>query len=191
MGATGMTFADTLTEEFGGGVAHSPGNNEMAWLDVDVQNSPLIEIRTDRDDSAATATVIYQLGESPLQWTMARGEPILWERNSGAAVADGTPIALTIAPDRPFTLLQCRLHISGAVPGATSLLTATMDSGINEYHDTLLTSEDMTAANSIVVSYGDNYKFAATDEVDFSYENQNAVGARDLGLEVAYKLNLP
>jgi hypothetical protein len=181
--ATDGYWADGITEEKGGGVVHSPGNNEIAWMDVDVQNAEILQVETDLG-TAAQADVFHQLAESPLQWTMDRSEPILF---SAADQSGAGALAITIAPYVPFTLLQCRLHVS-ADPGGASLLTAIVDSSQGPLYDTLLTSEDVNANTSLVVSYGENYKFRATDEVDFSYAN---TGGKNCGMEIAYKLNLP
>jgi len=58
-------FADTITDTIGqtGTMLHSPADNSLAWLDVDLRNSQILQVQTDVG-TATTAYVFGQLGES-------------------------------------------------------------------------------------------------------------------------------
>jgi len=62
LGASGNLFADTITEDLGSPAVvnvHSPADNTMAWLDLDLSDAFAYEVETDVD-TAASADVFCQ-----------------------------------------------------------------------------------------------------------------------------------
>lgn len=70
LGPTGNRLADTITNTIvkTGTILHTPADDNLAWLEIDVRNAPFIQIETDLG-TAQTADVFMQLGEASVGFT--------------------------------------------------------------------------------------------------------------------------
>lgn len=96
-----------------------------------------------------------------------------------------TSAASTLAPKTPFRLLSIDCEIASAGTSDESL-TITKDAGRGATYDTLLLTQNTKtpAITSLFVPFGENYNFAADDEIDMLWANSQA---RDFGFTWTYQ----
>jgi len=101
--------------------------------------------------------------------------------NHVARATGAGALALTIAPGKPWVLLEVRVHLSAA--GGAGNLTATMDAGAGAAYDCVLLTQDMTSAVNVLWQPTRPHAFGSTDELDFAWANASE---RTFGIEVIY-----
>lgn len=98
-------------------------------------------------------------------------------------------IAKTLYPMTPFRLLSIDIHLSAAL-ATGELITITKDSGFgtNDYHDTVIFSEDLYVGTRLSYHgvFGEGYEFGAADELDIAL-SANSLN-RNVGIDVAYEI---
>lgn len=115
---------------------------------------------------------------------MALGDWVLESCLVGTNTARATgaaALALTVAPGKPWVLLEMRIHLSAV--GGSGNLTATMDAGAAAAYDTVLFTQDMSAIADKHWQPTRPIPFSATDELDFAWAN---AGTKTYGIEVVY-----
>jgi hypothetical protein len=93
-------------------------------------------------------------------------------------------VAITLDPDKAFSLIELRVHLSAA--GGAGNLTVTLDANAGAAYDTLLYTKDMTAVTDLILPDSNlllpRY-FDKGDKIVVAWANGNA---RTYGIEVKY-----
>lgn len=95
-----------------------------------------------------------------------------------ATAATGA-IALTVAPDWEFELMEVRVHLNGA--GGAGDLTVKLDALAGAAYDTVLLTQDMTTVTDLVYIPTNPMQFVRGDKIVVAWAN---AGNKTYGVEV-------
>jgi hypothetical protein len=92
-------------------------------------------------------------------------------------------IAVTLAPNAQFRVLEVRVHLSAA--GGAGNLTLTVDANAGADYDTVIKTQDMTLVTDFTEQPTTPYYFDEGDTLKIAWANANT---RTYGLTIVYEV---